>query len=110
MVRIDSKNVIKERLEYTLANNYRCYSPGDDEAWRSRMIACCSEKGFSAKDGIAITTWLISSGWDGLVRFNGDGTVSQRKSIPDADNYRCYSPIDDEYWRSAMIACCAKSN
>lgn len=43
LVRKDSNGTIIGRLSYVEANGYRCYSESDDEAWRNRLVACCSK-------------------------------------------------------------------
>lgn len=56
-----------------------------------------------------IKTWLISAERGSLVRYDGKGNVSEEKSLRDANNYRCYSPEDDKYWRTLFAnakACC----
>ena len=61
---------------------------------------------------MVITTWIISAKDAELQRKDGNGNVVARKSLHDADGYRCYSRVDDEAWRSqfaAAKACCGQA-
>lgn len=45
LIRTNDAGVIQEALTVLQANAYRCYSPVDDEAWRTRMVqleSCCN--------------------------------------------------------------------
>jgi hypothetical protein len=57
-VRRNGKGDIQEALSLLEAHAYRCYSPADDEAWRSRMAVlsqCCDSHGGVGGIGAAMT-------------------------------------------------------
>lgn len=63
--------------------------------------------------GLRITTWFLNGKGEeaqqGLDRKSHDGTLQAHKSWLEADGYHCYSPIDDEAWRTRMATlseCC----
>ena len=59
---------------------------------------------------LTIKTWFLD-GKDhvSLIRKNSDGSIKEAKSFPEAHGFLCYSPQDDEAWRTylaAQVACC----
>jgi hypothetical protein len=58
--------------------------------------------------GIQIKTWFLDSKTENaLIRKNEDGSIQEKLTYLEAYGYRCYSPIDDEAWRTRLAECCA---
>lgn len=62
----------------------------------------------SACAGLKIKTWFLDAKeQNALIRKASTGEITERLSYIEADGYRCYSPIDDEAWRTRLAQCCA---
>lgn len=60
--------------------------------------------------GLKIKTWFLDGKDEqALIRKNDDGVVTEKLTYIEADGYRCYSPVDDEAWRTRLVECCAAS-
>lgn len=77
------------------------------------LIGFLSGLTLSACAGLVITTWQISARDAELQRKDAQGHVIAHKPLTEADDYRCYSPVDDEAWRKEhadLRACCNSKN
>lgn len=73
------------------------------------LISFLSASAGCAAGGLVVKTWLIDAERGTLVRRDKNQNVTEEKSLRDANNYRCYSPNDDQAWRSSyaqLKACC----
>lgn len=73
------------------------------------LIGFLSGFTISACGGLVVTTWLISAKDGELQRKDGHGNVVAHKPLAEANDFRCYSPTDDEAWRTQyaqLRACC----
>jgi hypothetical protein len=70
------------------------------------LIGLISGVAFNACAGLTVTAWLVDKGHsEGLVRKDGSGHVVQSLPWANADDFRCYSPSDDEAWRDKLRTC-----
>jgi hypothetical protein len=70
------------------------------------LIGLISGIAFNACAGLTVTAWLVDADHpDELVRLDGSGHVEEELPWAKADNYRCYSPSDDEAWRTKLKTC-----
>jgi len=69
------------------------------------LIGFLSGLALSACGSLMVTTWINSARDHELQRKDGHGNIVARKAYVAADDYRCYSPIDDEAWRSDLAQC-----
>lgn len=65
---------------------------------------------FLSCSGLTIKTYFLDGmSENALIRRNEDGTIQEKLTFLQAHGYRCYSPVDDEAWRTRLAQCCAKS-